>query len=199
MKIFLASIFSTDSIVWPLLITLILPALRRHKTKSFTTSKSQPNGSLTNSSEMYLLTLGLSRSGFFGRTDPLVNALTSLKYQSDLSNMMVGASGAYYFKALQRIAGLYNNSPNTLSAEYQAGRGAYDLVVPTALSFAASYPGFGPLTGAAAGISAAVGSSPAVKHWMLRNVIFQLYGEEYRPGRAGRKSGSGRGGTVATR
>ena len=127
--------------------------------------------------EMYLLTLGLSRSGFFGRTDPLVNALTSLKYpscsidlidtftslkyQSDLSNMMVGASGAYYFKALQRIAGLYNNSPNTLSAEYQAGRGAYDLVVPTALSFAASYPGLGPLTGAAAGISAAVGSSRA--------------------------------------
>ena len=147
--------------------------------------------------EMYLLTLGLSRSGFFGRTDPLVNALTSLKYQSDLSNMMVGASGAYYFKALQRIAGLYNNSPNTLSAEYQAGRGAYDLVVPTALSFAASYPGFGPLTGAAAGISAAAGSSPGVKHWVLRNIIYQLYGEEYRPGRAGRKSGSGRGGSFS--
>jgi hypothetical protein len=146
--------------------------------------------------EMYLLTLGLSRSGFIGRMDPLVNAMTSLKYQSDLSNMMVGASGSYYLKAAQRMAGIRpefmggTNSPNTVSAEYQFARGAYDIVVPFALSILATHSGLGGVAQAAAGVSAAAGSSPAVKHWVLRNIIYQLYDEEYRPGRSGRKGKS---------
>ena len=146
--------------------------------------------------EMYLLTLGLSRSGFIGRMDPLVNAMTSLKYQSDLSNMMVGASGAYYLKAVQRMAGVRpqfmggSNSPNTVSAEYQFARGTYDMVVPTALSLLASHPGLGGAASALSGVSAAAFSSPAVKHYVLRSVIKQLYDEEYRPGRAGRKTKS---------
>ena len=149
--------------------------------------------------ENYLLTLGLSRSGFLGRLDPLVNAMTSLKYQSDLSNMMVGASGSYYLKAIQRIAGVApiagRNSPNTVAAEYQAARGVYDIAVPTALSFLATYPGFGTVLANTAGAAAAVGTSPAAKHWVLRNVIYQLYGEEYRPGRGNRqkKKEKGRG------
>ena len=141
--------------------------------------------------ENYLLTLGLSRSGFLGRLDPLVNAMTSLKYQSDLSNMMVGASGSYYLKAIQRIVGAApiagRNSPNTVAAEYQAARGVYDIAVPTALSFLATYPGFGTVLANTAGAAAAVGTSPAAKHWVLRNVIYQLYGEEYRPGRGNRQ------------
>ena len=128
--------------------------------------------------------------------DPLVNAMTSLKYQSDLSNMMVGASGAYYLKAVQRMAGVRpqfmggSNSPNTVSAEYQFARGTYDMVVPTALSLLASHPGLGGAASALSGVSAAAFSSPAVKHYVLRSVIKQLYDEEYRPGRAGRKTKS---------
>jgi uncharacterized small protein (DUF1192 family) len=147
--------------------------------------------------EMYLLTLGLSRSGFIGRMDPLVNAMTSLKYQSDLSNMMVGASGAYYLKAAQRIAGAWPdslggfNSPNTVASEYQAARGAYDIIVPTALSMLATYPGLGTVGAYGAGALAAVGTSPTAKHWVLRNVIHELYGVEYRPGRPGGRSSSG--------
>jgi hypothetical protein len=146
--------------------------------------------------EMYLLTLGLSRSGFIGRMDPLVNAMTSLKYQSDLSNMMVGASGSYYLKAVQRMAGIRpefmggTNSPNTVSAEYQFARGTYDMIVPFALSILATHSGLGGVAQAAAGVTAAAGSSPGVKHWVLRNVIYQLYDEEYRPGRSGRKKKS---------
>jgi hypothetical protein len=142
--------------------------------------------------EKYLLTLGLSRSGFIGRMDPLVNAATSLKYQSDLSNMLVGASASYYARAVQRMAyptfGI--NSKNTLSGEYQFSRGVYDLVVPTALSLLASHPGLGGAASALSGVSAAAVSSPAVKHYVLRSVIKQLYDEEYRPGRAGRKTKS---------
>jgi hypothetical protein len=146
--------------------------------------------------EMYLLTLGLSRSGFTGRMDPLLNAMTSLKYQSDLSNMMVGASGSYYLKAVQRMAGIRpefmggTNSPNTVSAEYQFARGAYDIVVPFALSILATHSGLGGVAQAAAGVTAAAGSSPGVKHWVLRNIIYQMYNEEYRSGRSGRKKKS---------
>ena len=141
--------------------------------------------------ESYLLTLGLSRSGFIGRMDPLVNALTSRKYEADLSNMFVGASGAYYLKAAGRIADVLpfvdRNSPNTVSAEYQAARGVYDIVVPTALSYLATYPGFGTVAANLSGVAAAAGTSPAVKHYVLRNVIKGLYGEEYRPSRGNRQ------------
>jgi len=146
--------------------------------------------------EMYLLTLGLSRSGFTGRMDPLINAATSLKYQSDLSNMLVGASASYYARAAQRMIypTLGLNSPNTVSAEYQFARGTYDMIVPFALSILATHSGLGGVAQAAAGVTAAAGSSPGVKHWVLRNIIYQLYDEEYRPGRSGRKSGSGSSG-----
>ena len=42
----------------------------------------------------YLALLGVSRSGFTGRLDPFINSLYSLKYQSDFSNVLVGATGS---------------------------------------------------------------------------------------------------------
>ncbi len=69
-----------------------------------------------------------------------------------------------------------------------------DMIVPFALSILATHSGLGGVAQAAAGVTAAAGSSPGVKHWVLRNIIYQLYDEEYRPGRSGRKSGSGSSG-----
>ena len=136
----------------------------------------------------YLREMTLTRSGALGRLDPLYNAFTSLKYQADLTNMLAGASGSYYAKGVQRLMTPFvRNSPNTVSAEYQALRGGYDLAVPTVLSYIASDPRLGRALGPLAGAAAAVGTSPAVKHWVLRNVIYQMYGEEYRPGRGNRQ------------
>ncbi len=80
--------------------------------------------------------------------------------------------------------------PNTVDSDYQAARGAYDIIVPTALSMLATYPGLGTVGAYGAGALAAVGTSPTAKHWVLRNVIHELYGVEYRPGRPGGRSSS---------
>lgn len=137
----------------------------------------------------YLMTLGLSRSGFLGRTDPVFNGFFSMKYQSDLSNVLVGATGAYYLKALQRISGIgINNSPSTVSKEYQFARGIYDILIPGFGGYLATMPGVGTLGGYALGAADAAVTSPTVKHWVLRNIIYQIYGETYRPTSGGRKS-----------
>ena len=44
----------------------------------------------------YLLQMGISRSGMLGRFDPLYQALYSLRYQSDLTNMLAGATGSSF-------------------------------------------------------------------------------------------------------
>ena len=136
----------------------------------------------------YLLELGFSRSGFYGGADPFVQMIRSLKYQGDISNVAVGASLSYYMKAAQRILTAFtNNSPNTVSAEYQALIGAYDLFVTPLIVHGASMPGVGPLVGTGLGVGSATLTSPAVKHAIVRNIIKEIYGVEYYPGVGGRK------------
>jgi hypothetical protein len=143
--------------------------------------------------ETYLAGLALSRSGAAGRFDPVMNGIMSLKYQADLTNVLVGASPSYYLKALQRIFGVgINNSENTVSSEYQFARGVYDLVIPTAAAALATHPGYGPVRGALAGITAAAATSPTVKHYLLRNLIDKMYNVEYRPGGGHRQKQSGK-------
>ena len=137
----------------------------------------------------YLIGLGFSRSGFFGRADPIINAFKSLRYQADLSNVLVGATGAYYLKATQRIWGYFseNNSENTVAAEYQAIRGMYDILIPYFGGLAATYGALSPAFGYMAGAANAYIQSPQATHWITRNIIKQMYNEEYYPGGGGRK------------
>ncbi len=139
----------------------------------------------------YLMTLGISRSGLLGRLDPVFNGFFSLKYQADLSNVAVGATGAYYLKALQRIAGIgVENSPNTVSREYQAVRGFYDMVVPFLAGGLATIPGVSNTLGYGLGALDMAVTSPSVKHWVTRNIIYQMYNETYRPGQSSSNRGS---------
>jgi len=144
----------------------------------------------------YLLGLGLSRSGAFGRLDPWINGFFSLKYQADLSNVLVGASASYYLKAAQRMAGIASerNSENTVSSEYQALRGIYDVAVPIFGGYMATLPGIGMAGGYALGFGDMVLTSPKFKHWVLREAIKEVYDEEYYPGSGGRKASSSSGG-----
>ena len=144
----------------------------------------------------YLLGLGLSRSGAFGRLDPWINGFFSLKYQADLSNVLVGASASYYLKAAQRMAGIgsQRNSENTVSSEYQALRGVYDVAVPIFGGYMATLPGIGMAGGYALGFGDMVLTSPKFKHWVLREAIKEVYDEEYYPGSGGRKASSSSGG-----
>jgi len=139
----------------------------------------------------YLMTLGISRSGLLGRLDPVFNGFFSLKYQADLSNVAVGASGAYYLKAVQRIWGLgVENSPNTVSREYQAVRGLYDIFVPALAGGLATIPGVSNTLGYGLGALDMAVTSPSVKHWVTRNIIKQATGETYRPGQSSSNRGS---------
>lgn len=77
-----------------------------------------------------LLFLGATRSYPTGLLDPLVQAFTGLKYQRDISNVVIGAVPSFFLQGVQAIAGLaINNSENTNNAEYKAAQAAYQLVV----------------------------------------------------------------------
>ena len=121
----------------------------------------------------YLMTLGISRSGMTGRFDPIVNGFVSLKYRADLSNVVVGATASMYLHSIQRTAGLASdaNSKNTPTAEYQAARGAYDIVVPALMGLATVNPYAGAVAGGALGISNMVITSPRFKKAVLKNLL----------------------------
>ena len=98
-------------------------------------------------------------------------------------------------KAIQRIAGLgVENSPNTVSREYQALRGFYDIAVPMLGGRLATMPGVSNFFGYGLGMADMAITSPSAKHWVLRNTIKLSHGVEYRPWDARRKSGSGSSG-----
>ena len=142
-----------------------------------------------------VLDLGLTRSGVLGRSDVLYNAVTSMRYESDLTNVLAGSSASYGGKAFERIIGIgVENSPDTVSSEYQFARGIYDITVPMLAAYLASTPNrYGKIAGYGLGAGAALASSPGVKHWVLRNVINQIYDEEYYPG-SPKKNSEGRRG-----
>ena len=150
-------------------------------------------------SSICFLRISFFRNGLTGRFGPLWNALRSVRYEADLTNILVGPNLSYYFKALQRMAGLIArpNSPNTVSAEYQATRGAYDLLLPTVASMLVASPYLGPALGTAFGVGAGIASSSGFKHFVLREIIEGLTGERYYVGGSGRKSSSGSSGSGA--
>lgn len=136
----------------------------------------------------YLLELGLLRSGLTGKFDPFINMYKSLRYEADSKTILVGASLSFYGRAADRMMGYFaKNSENTVAAEYQAVRGFYDIFGTTAISLMASAPGLGRIGGTIAGIGAMVASSPAFKHYVIREFIKLAYGEEYFPGRKQKK------------
>ena len=52
----------------------------------------------------------------------------------------------------------------------------------------AAHPSLSPLTGTLAGTGVAITTSPKFRHWMIRNSIEAMTGEEYYSGRGGRNS-----------
>ena len=86
---------------------------------------------------------------------------------------------------------IYNrNSENTVSAEYQSLMGIYTALLVPLMVIGATHPSLSPLTGNLAGDSVAITTSPKFRHWMIRNSIEAMTGEEYHPSRGGRNSKS---------
>lgn len=135
----------------------------------------------------YLIPLAFARSGLTGAFDPVYQAFTGLKYQRDLSNYFLG-TGGYIVQNVQDIVSAFTsaNSPNTVSSEFKAYRGLYNLTIQPALSLALA---MAPLTPAAA-LPATGGamymSSTTVKNEIINTITEFFHGQRYEPGQRGR-------------
>jgi hypothetical protein len=77
----------------------------------------------------------LSRSGMFGMADPLVNAITSAKYQRSFSDLLAGAYFGYLLRQLDRVAGtIVFDSEKTQTAERTQVKAAWDLAMAPAIA-----------------------------------------------------------------
>ena len=101
----------------------------------------------------WLSDLAIQRTGVNGPLDPLIQAVTGLKYERDLSSLMAGAQVGYFLQAagdmLKPFAGF--GSPDTNTSDYNAIKGAWNMFgVPAAGVALTALPG-GPLVAASAG------------------------------------------------
>jgi hypothetical protein len=139
----------------------------------------------------WLLGLAFSRAGFTGLADPLYNAITGVKYQRDLANILAGSSGGFYLQALERLVRFFFvNSPNTNSAERSAVRGAYDLMALPLSAAAVGYLPGGPMLGYGMGLSYAYLSSPRAKEKVQDVVAGEKQGTKSKTGQGGQSSGA---------
>jgi hypothetical protein len=139
----------------------------------------------------YLFQNAFSRSGLTGAFDPLYQAWTSLKYQRDLSNILVGTAG-YITQELDNAVGYFSdrNSPNTVSSEFKAYRAIWNLVAQPLISYTfAKTPMADALKLPAYGLTAGA-TSTTVKNYLINEIVHLLHGQRYEPGKAGRKAKS---------
>jgi hypothetical protein len=81
------------------------------------------------------LEIALSRSGIFGPADPLYNAIRGLKYQRDLSNIVIGPGPGFFLQSIGDILAITQaNSERTNTSERNAAMGAYSLLAVPAIS-----------------------------------------------------------------
>ena len=134
----------------------------------------------------YLLPLAFARSGFTGAFDPYYQMLTGLKYRRDIANTLTG-TGGYILQNGQSILEFFiNNSENTLSNEYNALKGLWNLTINPILSALYAIAPMSPPT--------ALGGAPALmyltsedfKNARVNDILELFYGERYKPGKRGR-------------
>lgn len=145
--------------------------------------------------------LAMDRAGLFGNLSPLVNLVTSAKYERDASGSMIGP----YLGTMLRQAGDIGlgtipqdmggpNSPNTNNAEWAAVRSAWSLVAaPAMVGALAATPMPAWLKPAAGAGAMYVGSSD-----MSRSVATAAVGpRDVAPRTPGRGQNAPRGGGIA--
>ena len=95
----------------------------------------------------YLFGLAVQRTGINGPIDPLMQAITGIKYQRDISSLTAGAQLGFILQNAQNIlkAVVGDGSPNTNTAAYNAYKSAYQLFAVPAINTALSVIPGGPL------------------------------------------------------
>jgi hypothetical protein len=97
----------------------------------------------------WLSDLAIQRTGINGPLDPIIQAMSGLKYQRDLSALVAGAQTGYFTQAAGNILKAFvSPSPDTNTSDYNAIEGAWQLLgVPAMATLFSTLPG-GPAAGA---------------------------------------------------
>jgi hypothetical protein len=111
----------------------------------------------------WLTDLAVQRTGINGPMDPIIQALSGLKYQRDLTALTAGAQGGYFLQAAANIAKAFvAPSANTNSTDYSGITGAWQLLgVPAMATLFSALPG-GPIAGKLEGAALQEATSPGV-------------------------------------
>jgi hypothetical protein len=140
----------------------------------------------------YLLRMAVSRSGLYGKYDPLQQTFNHLKYDSDLASMMHGASINWFAKNLQDLftpllGTKGSNAAGTNTAEFNQARAAFNLIgVPAAALGLTAMGTFGPVSRILAGAALQAGTSPAAANWVARQFAGHKGATLPTPGAGGR-------------
>jgi hypothetical protein len=144
--------------------------------------------------EQYLAEIAFSRTGALGAADPLYQAVRGVRYQRDLANLGVGATGAFWLQPIEKLIRASQkgtNSPKTLNAELGAAKGIYQLAVIPFIVTMASNPAFlsslGPFQAPVAGAVAVAGASQTSRDYLSRQAVEILYGEEVKKKKRGKR------------
>lgn len=92
-----------------------------------------------------IMALAFSRIGLGGVADPLINAISHVRYEHEISSLALGAQANVFAESLQDIIGWATGgggSAETNISEYRMLRGLYTLIgMPVAATAAAALPG----------------------------------------------------------
>ena len=138
----------------------------------------------------YLFENAFSRSGLTGAFDPLYQAWTGIKYQRDLSNILIGTAG-YVTQEFDNLMGVFGdkNSPNTVSAEFKAYRAIWNLIAQPTISYTFAKTPMADVVKIPAYGLAAAATSTTVKNYLINELVHLIHGQRYEPGQRGRTSG----------
>jgi len=89
----------------------------------------------------WLMERAFYRTGVFGKADILVNLVSGVRYDTDLTSIYAGAYMANYLRGVQSMINLTmsQNSENNNTAEFNAAKSFYNVVVKSAAIGALSH------------------------------------------------------------
>ena len=110
----------------------------------------------------WLMVRAFGRTGLTGMFDPLVNLVTGIRYDRDLTTATAGPYLGSILQNLQTMMELGGgrNSPNTNTAEWHAARALYQLAATPLLMASATVLPAGPISGWPAASAIWFGGSP---------------------------------------
>ena len=136
----------------------------------------------------YIIPLAFARSGFTGAFDPLYQMYKGLKYRRDFSNTLIG-TGGYVSQNMESITEFFiNNSENTLTNEYNALKGLWNITVNPFLSRLYAITPMSPPTALVGAPILMHLTSEDFKNARINDLLELFYGERYQRGKRGRPS-----------